>query len=156
MSWPQRFSVHLAEGLVLCAAPVLDVDWSSHNTFATCSTDQMIYVCRVGEQQPVHRFEGHTDEVNAVKWDSTGVLPTGNSLQHNLALTSDRLVDVELLLALAMVSPQRQLHAVRWGLLKGDTSEDLLDLHVFGISVSKLSSWCCKKLICLEAGACAS
>ena len=54
------------------AAPVLDVDWSSHNTFATCSTDQMIYVCRVGEQQPVHRFEGHSDEVNAVKWDSTG------------------------------------------------------------------------------------
>lgn len=57
---------------MLCAAPVLDVDWSSHNAFATCSTDQMIYVCRVGEQQPVHRFEGHSDEVNAVKWDCTG------------------------------------------------------------------------------------
>ncbi|KAK9831105.1 hypothetical protein WJX74_003493 [Apatococcus lobatus] len=62
----QRFRFH--------TAPVLDVDWSSHNTFATCSTDQMIFVCRVGEQQPVHRFEGHSDEVNAVKWNSTGTI----------------------------------------------------------------------------------
>ncbi len=32
----------------LPAAPTLDVDWKDNITFATCSTDHMIYVCRWG------------------------------------------------------------------------------------------------------------
>ncbi len=35
----------------------------------------MIYVCQAGESQPVLTSEGHTDEVNAVKWDPTGPCP---------------------------------------------------------------------------------
>lgn len=81
---------------------MLDVDWSSHNAFATCSTDQMIYVCRVGEQQPVHRFEGHSDEVNAVKWDCTG-----GRLQLNLERASYAFVNAEMLLP--WLVPKRQL-----------------------------------------------
>eukprot|EP00899_Mesostigma_viride_P001787 jgi/Mesvir1/11609/Mv00018-RA.1 len=53
-------------------APMLDVDWRNNVTFATCSTDRFIYVCKLGENKPVKSFQGHKDEVNAIKWDPTG------------------------------------------------------------------------------------
>lgn len=34
----------------------------------------LIYVCKLGEPNYVKKLEGHTDEVNAVKWDPTGTL----------------------------------------------------------------------------------
>ena len=52
----------------------LDVDWRDNVSFASCSTDNNIYVCKLGEEQPVRKFTGHKDEVNAVKWDPTGTL----------------------------------------------------------------------------------
>lgn len=58
-----------------CAAPTLDVDWRNNTSFATCSTDKMIYVCKLGDTQPLKVFEGHRDEVNAIKWDPTGIFP---------------------------------------------------------------------------------
>ncbi|KAG2570919.1 WD40 repeat-containing protein HOS15-like isoform X2 [Panicum virgatum] len=60
----QQFEFH--------SAPTLDVDWRNNNSFATCSTDSMIYVCKIGEQRPVKSFIGHQSEVNAIKWDPTG------------------------------------------------------------------------------------
>ncbi|CAD6261345.1 unnamed protein product [Miscanthus lutarioriparius] len=60
----QQFEFH--------SAPTLDVDWRNNNSFATCSTDNMIYVCKIGEQRPVKSFSGHQSEVNAIKWDPTG------------------------------------------------------------------------------------
>eukprot|EP00698_Gefionella_okellyi_P001357 TRINITY_DN112_c0_g1_i1.p1 TRINITY_DN112_c0_g1~~TRINITY_DN112_c0_g1_i1.p1 ORF type:complete len:465 (+),score=53.86 TRINITY_DN112_c0_g1_i1:57-1451(+) len=62
----QQFEFH--------TAPALDVDWRSNTSFATCSTDKMIYVCNVGETRPSKVFQGHQDEVNAIKWDPTGNL----------------------------------------------------------------------------------
>uniref|UniRef100_A0A8C8DJ13 TBL1X/Y related 1 n=1 Tax=Oryzias sinensis TaxID=183150 RepID=A0A8C8DJ13_9TELE len=59
----------------LCpAAPALDVDWQSNNTFASCSTDMCIHVCKLGQDRPIKTFQGHTNEVNAIKWDPTGNL----------------------------------------------------------------------------------
>jgi transducin (beta)-like 1 len=54
------------------AAPTLDVDWRNNTSFATCSTDKTIYVCKLGEAAPQMAFRGHRDEVNAIKWDPTG------------------------------------------------------------------------------------
>ncbi|BFZ00441.1 hypothetical protein BsWGS_03480 [Bradybaena similaris] len=65
-SCTQQFAFH--------SAPALDVDWQSNNTFASCSTDQCIHVCRLGELRPVKTFQGHTNEVNAIKWDPQGQL----------------------------------------------------------------------------------
>ena len=62
----QQFSFH--------SAPALDVDWQSDITFASCSTDQKIHVCRLGESRPVKTFHGHQNEVNAIKWDPQGRL----------------------------------------------------------------------------------
>jgi transducin (beta)-like 1 len=62
----QQFEYH--------SAPTLDVDWRNNLSFATCSTDKMIYVCKLGDTKPVKAFAGHQDEVNAIKWDPTGTL----------------------------------------------------------------------------------
>ncbi len=55
-------------------APALDVDWKDDNTFASCSTDKTVHICRVGSDKPLKTYTGHTDEVNAVKWDPSGTL----------------------------------------------------------------------------------
>lgn len=85
----------------LCTAPALDVDWQNNTTFASCSTDMCIHVCRLGSDRPLKTFQGHTvssfsdpishtnfsststymlmsvvlqNEVNAIKWDPSGML----------------------------------------------------------------------------------
>jgi transducin (beta)-like 1 len=55
-------------------APTLDVDWRTDTSFATCSTDKMIYVCKLGQEQPLRVMKGHEDEVNAIRWDPSGTL----------------------------------------------------------------------------------
>merc|ERR1711920_206300 len=62
----QQFSFHLA--------PALDVDWKDDYTFASCSTDRSVHICRVGQNQPLKTYTGHNDEVNAVKWSPSGTL----------------------------------------------------------------------------------
>lgn len=64
--WKQQFEFH--------TAPTLDVDWRNNVSFATCSTDNMIYVCKLGENRPIRSFSGHKGEVNAIKWDPEGSL----------------------------------------------------------------------------------
>ncbi|XP_029567739.1 F-box-like/WD repeat-containing protein TBL1X [Salmo trutta] len=56
------------------SAPALDVDWQNNTTFASCSTDMCIHVCRMGSDRPLKTFQGHTNEVNAIKWDPSGML----------------------------------------------------------------------------------
>ena len=55
-------------------APALDVDWKDDITFASCSTDKTVHICKVGLDRPIKTYTGHTDEVNAVKWDPSGRL----------------------------------------------------------------------------------
>jgi transducin (beta)-like 1 len=62
----QQFNNHFA--------PALDVDWKDDTTFASCSTDKTVNICRVGVASPLKTYMGHTDEVNAVKWDPSGTL----------------------------------------------------------------------------------
>lgn len=40
-------------------APTLDVDWQSNVCFASCSTDKLIHVCKLGVDKPVRTFQGH-------------------------------------------------------------------------------------------------
>uniref|UniRef100_A0A672KN52 F-box-like/WD repeat-containing protein TBL1XR1 n=1 Tax=Sinocyclocheilus grahami TaxID=75366 RepID=A0A672KN52_SINGR len=70
------------------SAPALDVDWQSNNTFASCSTDMCIHVCKLGQDRPVKTFQGHTNEVNAIKWDPTGNLLASCSDDMTLKLWS--------------------------------------------------------------------
>jgi len=52
--------------------PTLDVDWRDEDSFASCSTDKVIYVCKLGNAHYLKCFQGHKDEVNAIKWDPSG------------------------------------------------------------------------------------
>lgn len=70
------------------AGSTLDVDWRDDATFATCSSDATVAICRVPSSsaggggggaslppaQPLLRFAAHADEVNAVRWDPSGAL----------------------------------------------------------------------------------
>lgn len=44
------------------------------NYFATCSADNSINLCKLGEPKPIKSFKGHTDEVNAIRFDPSQTL----------------------------------------------------------------------------------
>ena len=44
----------------------------SEESFASCSTDKQIHVCQLDQERPIKSFQGHTNEVNAIKWDPQG------------------------------------------------------------------------------------
>jgi len=93
-------------------APALDVDWKDDATFASCSTDKTVHICRVGEEQPLKIYTGHTDEVNAVKWDPSGTLLASCSDDCTAKVwdvTSDRkdpMYDFK--------SHQQEIYTVKW------------------------------------------
>lgn len=93
-------------------APALDVDWKDNVTFASCSTDKTVHICRVGSAAPLKIYSGHQDEVNGVKWDPSGKL---------LASCSDdctaKVWDVESDLTTPLYdfkSHQQEIYTVKW------------------------------------------
>ncbi|KAJ6645329.1 F-box-like/WD repeat-containing protein ebi [Pseudolycoriella hygida] len=52
----------------------LDVDWRTSTSFASCGDDGIIHVCERGVNKPIKSFQGHTDDVNAIRWDPQGTL----------------------------------------------------------------------------------
>ncbi|KAF5942929.1 hypothetical protein HYC85_020571 [Camellia sinensis] len=63
---------------MLTSAPTLDVDWRNNVSFATCSTDHMIYVCKVGENRPIKTFSGH--QVGSIRSTMVKWIPTLNRI----------------------------------------------------------------------------
>ncbi|KAJ3123686.1 Transducin (beta)-like 1 X-linked receptor 1 [Nowakowskiella sp. JEL0407] len=62
----QQFKFHTAS--------TLDVDWSDNETFATCSSDKTICICKVGMEKPLAQWSGHESDVNSIKWDPSHAL----------------------------------------------------------------------------------
>lgn len=60
----QQFAFH--------GAPALDVDWQTDDSFASCSTDKCIHVCRLGSDKPIKSFHGHTNEVRVLSFSFFG------------------------------------------------------------------------------------
>lgn len=79
---------------LLFQAPTLDVDWKDNDTFATCSTDKKIFVCKLGETNPLAEFSGHSDEVNAIKWDPAGNFLASCSDDHTAKVNYFSLLDI--------------------------------------------------------------
>ena len=50
----------------------MDVDWLDDSTFASGSTDSNVFVCQLGSLVPLQQLSGHSDGVNAVRWDPSG------------------------------------------------------------------------------------
>ncbi|TQE12152.1 hypothetical protein C1H46_002222 [Malus baccata] len=91
----QQFEFH--------SGPTLDVDWRNNVSFAMSSTDNMIYVCKIGENHPVKTFAGHqiwsmkqekyvhdlrehSKEIYTIRWSPTG--PGTNNPSQQLVLAS--------------------------------------------------------------------
>lgn len=68
--------------------PTLDVDWRDETSFASCSTDRMIYVCKLNSPNYLKCFQGHRDEVNAIKWDPSGQILASCSDDYTAKLWS--------------------------------------------------------------------
>ncbi len=98
----QQFSNH--------TAPTLDVDWRTDLSFATCSTDKNIYVCKIDEENPLKVFRGHNDEVNAIRWDPSGTLLASCSDDHTAKIWSlksdDPLFDLK--------EHTREIYTIKW------------------------------------------
>lgn len=71
-------------------APTLDVDWRDDDTFASCSTDKMIYMCSLDSAYPVRAYEGHEDEINCLKFDPSGSLLASCSDDYTARIWSTR------------------------------------------------------------------
>ena len=54
--WPAR---QRPDGARTLAGPTLDVDWRDNTSFASCSGDQTVMLCKLGETKPVKVFRGH-------------------------------------------------------------------------------------------------
>lgn len=98
----QQFAFH--------SAPALDVDWKSEESFASCSTDKQIHVCQLNQDRPIKSFQGHTNEVNAIKWDPQGKFLASCSDDMTLKVwTMDRDNCVHDLQA-----HQKEIYTIKW------------------------------------------
>ncbi|KAH9269193.1 hypothetical protein BASA83_008817 [Batrachochytrium salamandrivorans] len=51
-------------------------------------TDKQIYICQLGSLEPLRHFAGHEDEVNAIKWESSGTYLASCSDDHTAKIWS--------------------------------------------------------------------
>ncbi len=56
------------------SSPTLDLDWRDDSILATCTTDKLIFVYDLSQSEPIFTFQGHTDEVNCVRWSPDGIM----------------------------------------------------------------------------------
>ena len=101
------------KSFMLHAAPVLDVDWKDSDSFATCSSDMCIFICRVSSAGTgaEKTLKGHTDEVNAVCWSPGGALLASCSDDSTAKIWSA--ADG---LKLDLVGHTKEIYTVRWTL----------------------------------------
>ncbi|BGO98655.1 hypothetical protein NBRC10513v2_003049 [Rhodotorula toruloides] len=62
----QQYSTH--------SDAVLDVDWNDDTTWVSASMDKQVHLMSTTRPTPLHRFKGHRDEVNGVKFSPCGTL----------------------------------------------------------------------------------
>ncbi|KZT41403.1 WD40 repeat-like protein [Sistotremastrum suecicum HHB10207 ss-3] len=52
----------------------LDVDWLDDDTFASCSADKLIHLISLDSTEPFKTYEGHTNEINQIKFNDSRTL----------------------------------------------------------------------------------
>ncbi|KAF6025935.1 ebi [Bugula neritina] len=135
----QQFAFH--------TAPALDVDWKSSTEFASCSTDMFIHVCELGKERPVKTFEGHSHEVNAIKWDPQGQLLASCSDDMSLRIwkmDSTRCVH-------NLLAHDKEIYTIKWSPTGPGTSNPNLDLYLASASFdTTVRLWDVEKGACVH------
>jgi len=135
----QQFSFH--------TAPALDVDWKSEESFASCSTDKQIHVCQLNHDKPIKSFQGHTNEVNAIKWDPQGKFLASCSDDMTLKIWSmDRdkcLHDLQ--------AHQKEIYTIKWSPTGPGTANPNMNLVLASASFdSTVRLWDVERGTCLH------
>jgi len=135
----QQFAFH--------SAPALDVDWKSEESFASCSTDKQIHVCQLHHERPVKSFQGHTNEVNAIKWDPQGKFLASCSDDMTLKVwTMDRDNCVHDLQA-----HQKEIYTIKWSPTGPGTQNPNMNLVLASASFdSTVRLWDVEKGTCVH------
>ncbi|KAK7591035.1 hypothetical protein V9T40_002648 [Parthenolecanium corni] len=135
----QQFSFH--------SAPALDVDWQSNTSFASCSTDQCIHVCKLGMDKPIKSFQGHTNEVNAIKWDPQGMLLASCSDDMTLkiwSMTQDTCVH-------DLQAHSKEIYTIKWSPTGPGTNNPNMNLILASASFdSTVRLWDVERGTCIH------
>ncbi|KAJ3431591.1 wd40 repeat protein [Anaeramoeba flamelloides] len=51
---------------------IMDLDWKDDLTFATCSEDKTISICKVGNPNPIKMFTAHSQDITSIRWSPNG------------------------------------------------------------------------------------
>lgn len=91
-------------------APTLDVDWKDDETFASCSTDKMIYLCSLESSRPVQTYTGHEDEINCLKFDPSGNLLASCSDDYTAKIWTTKTAEV----VYTLREHTREVYTMQW------------------------------------------
>lgn len=135
----QQFAFH--------SAPALDVDWQTDESFASCSTDKCIHVCKLGVDKPIKSFHGHTNEVNAIKWDPQGKFLASCSDDMTLkvwSMTQDNCVH-------DLQAHNKEIYTIKWSHTGPGTNNPNADLVLASASFdSTVRLWDVERGNCLH------
>lgn len=103
-------SGQLVRQFTLHEAPCLDVDWKDDVTFASCSTDKLIYMHNLESHLPIRVYRGHEDEINCIRFDPSGMLLASCSDDYTAKIWSTK--SNKMLFNLA--EHTREVYTMKW------------------------------------------
>ncbi len=120
--------------------------FQTNHSFASCSTDQCIHVCKLGSDRPVKTFVGHINEVNAIKWCPSGRLLASCSDDMTLkiwSMSQDSTVH-------DFQAHQKEIYTIKWSPTGPATANPNLNLLLASASFdSTVRLWEVEKGHCL-------